>query len=203
MKITVPAVAALLLGVAAPSAFAQTTPAPAAAPAPAVGATVLDPQGGEVGKIIAVANGTAVIDTGKNKATVELSSIGAGTAGPTIGYTRAQLDAAVENASAQAAAALTAALVPGAEVKAQDGATIGKVAKIADDGNVVIDRPGAKQVALPRDTMTFKDGALSLLFTAAQFEAAIGKATGSAATSASAPTSASAEASAAANVPAG
>ena len=177
-----PVIVALLLGTAAPAAFAQT--APASAP-PAVGAMVYDPQGGEVGKIVSVANGAAVIDTGKHKATVEIGSIGSGKAGRAIGYTRDQLNAAVEAASGQAAAALDAALVAGAEIKAQDGIVIGKVGKVSAEG-VVVERPSGKPVSLPRDTLTLKDGALSLLFSSAEFEAAIGKAAAPTASSASA-----------------
>lgn len=179
------AFAVLLMGAGAPSAYAEPAPASAAV-APTVGATVYDLQGGEVGKIVSVANGSVVIDTGKNEATVELSSIGAGKSGPAIGYTRDQLDAAVAAASGQAAAALNAALVAGAEVKAQDGVVIGKVGKVTADA-VVIERNSAKPVSLPRDALMLKDGALSLLFTAPQFEEAIGKATAPATASAGVP----------------
>lgn len=182
MKKIVPVVAAVALGFGAPamaqdksSAAVATPNASSAAGALAVGATVFDPQGGEVGRIVALANGTAVIDTGTNKATVEQASIGSGKTGPVIGYTRAQLDAAVAAASSQTAAALTAALVPGAEIKSQDGVVIGRVAKVAEDGLVVVERANASPVSLRRDTLTVRDGALALLFTAAQFEAALGK----------------------------
>lgn len=168
---------------AEPAASAAATASP-----PAVGATVFDPQGGEVGKITSVANGVAVIDTGKHKATVELGFIAAGKTGPVIGYNRGQLDAAVEAASAQAAAALDAALVAGAEIKSQDGVVIGKVSKVDPAGTVVVERASGKPVALPKDTLTLANGSLSLLFTAAQFDAVVGKAAGSAAPSATAST---------------
>lgn len=182
MKKIVPLVMVMALGFGGPAMAQDKSPAAAApsnassaAGAVVVGATVFDPQGGEVGRIVALANGTAVIDTGTNKATVDLASIGSGKSGPVIGYTRAQLDAAVAAASSEASAALTAALVPGAEIKSQDGVVIGKVAKVADDGLVVVERANASPVSLPRDTLVVQDGALALMFTAAQFEAALGK----------------------------
>lgn len=175
--------AALMLAAAplamAPAAFAKDAPAaPVAAPAPTVGATVLDPQGGVVGKIVSVAGTAVVIDTGTNKATIDAASIGAGANGPTIAYTKAQLDAAVAGASQEAAAKLTAALVAGAAVKSQDGVAIGTIKEVTAQGNVVVERPGSKPVALPKDTLMLNAaGEVSLLFTAAQFEAAIGRAT--------------------------
>lgn len=165
----------------APAAMAKDAPpavAPAPAAAPTVGATVLDPQGGEVGKIVSVAGTSVVIDTGTNKATIDAASIGAGANGPTIAYTKAQLDAAVAGASQEAAAKLNAALVAGAAVKSQDGVAIGTIKEVTAQGHVVVERPGSKPVALPKDTLMLNAaGEVSLLFTAAQFEAAIGKAT--------------------------
>lgn len=178
MKKFVSLVAVSLIGSASSMALAEPAPTAAATAAatPAVGATVFDPQGGEVGKITSVANGVAVIDTGKHKATVEFTSIAAGKPGPVIGYNRDQLNAAVEAASAQAAAALDAALVAGAEIKSQDGVAIGTVSKVDPAGTVVVERAGGKPVALPKDTLTMTNGTLSLLFTAAQFDEVVGKA---------------------------
>lgn len=175
----IPLAAAALLGSAAPAAFAKDAPpAPAVAAAPTVGATVVDPQGGVVGKIVSVAGTSVVIDTGTNKATIDAASIGASANGPTIAFTRAQLDAAVAGATQEAAAKLNAALVAGAAVKSQDGVAIGTIKEVTAQGNVVIERPGSKPVALPKDTLMLNAaGEVSLLFSAGQFEAAIGKAT--------------------------
>lgn len=182
MRKIVSVVAAAAFGFGTPAMAQDKTPTAttpqniaAAGSALAVGTVVYDPQGGEVGKIVAVANSTVVIDTGANKATIDRASIGTGKTGAVIGYTRAQLDAAIAAASSQTAAALTAALVPGAEIKSQDGVVIGKVAKLADDGVVVVERLNAPPVSLPRDALAVRDGVLALLFTAAQFEAALGQ----------------------------
>lgn len=170
---------AVVLGAAVPvAASAADAPAaaPAAAAAPSVGAKVFDPQGAEVGTIASVDGAMVVIDTGKVKATVEGKSLAAGAAGLTIAFTRAQLEAAVEQANAQAAAAFDAALVAGATVGTSDGVAVGTVKEVNAQGNVVIEREGAAPVALPKDVLVLKDGALSLLFTKAQFDKAVGAA---------------------------
>lgn len=187
-----PLAAALLTGIAAPALAQETAPAAApteaapaaaptdAAPAPAaatpqVGDMIYGPDGSEVGKVVALNAGGAVVDTGRNKAGVALTSIGKNEKGFVITWTREQLDAAVEGKAAETASALNAALVAGAEIKSQDGVVIGKIKEVTAAGNVVVEREGAKPVALPKDTMTLgADGGVSLLFTAAQFDKAVG-----------------------------
>lgn len=171
-------VIAAVLGVVVPAAYAKDAPPPApAAPTLTVGAAVFDPQGLEVGRIVALSGTHVVIDTGRHRATVEASSIGTSAKGPAIAFNRAQLDAAVEGANKEAAARLDAALVAGAAVKSRDGIAIGTVKEVNAQGNVVIQREGGRPVALPKDTLVLNSaGEVSLLFTAAQFDAAIGKA---------------------------
>lgn len=76
--------------------------APAAAGALAAGQTIYGPQGEEVATVVSVADGNAVIDTGTNKATLPASSFGASDKGPTIAYSKDQLNAAIEAANKQA-----------------------------------------------------------------------------------------------------
>lgn len=172
------ALGAVAPGAFVPAAFAKDAPPPApAAPVLTVGAAVFDPQGLEVGRIVALSGGNVVIDTGKHRATIEAASIGSTAKGPAIAFNRAQLDAAVEGASKEASARLDAALVAGTAVKSQDGVAVGTVKEVNAQGNVVIQREGERPVALPKDTLVLNAaGEVSLLFTAAQFDAAIGKA---------------------------
>jgi len=187
MKPVVSLVAALLAAASPAVASAQEAAAPAAAPA--VGATIFGPDGSEVGKVVSVAGGNVVIDTGNQKATIAASSVGTTAKGPTIGFTRPQLEAAVTEAAAQSSAKLDAALTAGAAVKSQDGVAIGTVKEVNAQGLVVVERAAGKPVALPKDTMTLDaSGGVSLLFTAAQFEAAVGEAAAGTSAPAASPT---------------
>jgi hypothetical protein len=172
--------AAALLAAGIPAAAgAQEATATAAATAPAVGATIFGPDGTEVGKVVSAAGGNVVIDTGTQKATVAIASIGTSDKGPAIGFTRAQLEAAVTAAAKEAAAKFEASLVAGAPVKTKDGVAVGTIKEVNADGLVVVQRTEGKPVALPKDTMMLDaSGALALLFTAAEFEKAVGQSAG-------------------------
>jgi hypothetical protein len=87
---------------AAPSAPAAPAAQAAAAKA---GDTIYDSAGEAVGTIESVDGTNAVISTGTAKATVPLSAFASGPKGPTIGMTKAQLEAAIQSASAGAAPA--------------------------------------------------------------------------------------------------
>ncbi len=130
--------------VAAPLA-AQTSNAPAATAAPGAapggtvtaGSTVTDTAGGQVGTIDSVSAGVAIVNTGTNKVGIPVASFAVTEKGPVLGMTKAQLDAAASQASAQAAAALKAQLTPGATVYGKAGASVGTI-KEADDQYVTI-----------------------------------------------------------------
>ncbi|MBM3929037.1 MAG: hypothetical protein FJ335_11365, partial [Sphingomonadales bacterium] len=116
---------ALLLGTAAaPAALAQTAPAtPAPAPAaqtapqgPAVGVTVKDTAGADVGTIEAINGDLAVINTGTNKVSYPLNAMTPTPTGPIIALTRAELDASFAEQQAKAAAELQTRLAAGTEV---------------------------------------------------------------------------------------
>ena len=87
------------------------------------GATVTGPEGNAVGTIVAVENGTAVLDTGKHKVPLAVDMYGQGETGPTITVTQAQLNSMIDAQLAEASAKLDAALVPGAT----NGAAVRKV----------------------------------------------------------------------------
>lgn len=174
------------LGVTLGAAILPTAVIAQAAPAAAqsgvsltVGTTVYDPQGGEVGKIESVVGENAIVDTGTNKATLPKSAFGTGAKGPVISATKAQLDALVTASAAKADAALTAALVPGAEVRGKSGALVGTVKEVNGD-QVVLDRPGGL-VTLLKPAFAAGPNGLVISITAAELEAAA-KATSSQAT---------------------
>lgn len=161
----------------APSAFAQAAATPAAALAPAVGAKVFDTAGAEVGTIKSISGPNFVIDTGKNTATLALASLGTSPKGPIIAMTREQLDAAVEKAEADAAAALAAAITVDAPVHASDGTTV--LGKITDVGETdfVMDT-GSAPVKMPKTSVAKGANGLMIGMTAEQFaEATKGTAT--------------------------
>jgi hypothetical protein len=152
------------------SALAQAESAPAAGASLAVGATVYDPQGGEVGTIESVSGDSVVLNTGTNKATLPKTAFGSGSKGPTVNATKAQVDAAVAQAAAKATAARDAALVPGAAVHGKAGSPVGTVKEVTGD-NVILDRPGGA-VTLTRQFFTAGANGLSLTLTAAELDAA-------------------------------
>jgi len=147
------------------SAMAQNATPPAAAAAAttanvAVGATIYDVNGAEVGTVKSVAAPNFVIDTGKNSASLALSALSTGAKGPVLGLTKVELDAAAEKATADAAAALAAAIVVGAPVHASDGSTVlGKIAEVAE-ADFVLDT-GTAKVKLPKTSVA--NGATGLM----------------------------------------
>ncbi|GGD97745.1 hypothetical protein GCM10011515_16880 [Tsuneonella deserti] len=156
---------------AATAALAAASLATAAAAQVAVGSTVYGPQGGEVGTIVSVENGTATVDTGANKAALPESAFGKGDKGPTITVTKAQLDEMVAGQLAQAKAAVDAALVAGAAVVSAKGAALGTIKSV--DGDAVVLESAAGPVALKREHFALDaQGALMALFTAEQVASA-------------------------------
>lgn len=162
--------AALALAAAPVTVLAQTA-------VPVVGAVVFGPQGNEVGKVDSVTDAVVVVDTGKNKAALPASSFGSSPKGAVIGFTREQLDAAIEEAAQKAAAALDAALVAGATVRSQDGIEVGSIKEVNAEGNVVVDR-AAGPIAMPKANFATDDKGPIIRMTAAQLEAAIAKPAG-------------------------
>jgi len=162
--------AAISVGLLVPAAAASAQ-APAAAAAPAVGQKVYDAAGDEVGTITNLDGSTFVIDTGNHTATLALASLGSGPKGPVLGMTKLQLDAAINQAEANAAAALAAAMVIDAPVFASDGATqIGVIGELSDDNVLLKTADGT--VGLPRSAVTKGANGLQIGMTVDQFKAA-------------------------------
>ena len=153
-----------------PGAACAQAASAATSPALTVGATIYDPQGGEVGKIDSVSQDAVVIDTGAHKAALPRSAFGSGTKGPTVTITKAQIDEQVLAATQKAAAALDAALVTGAEVKGKAGTPVGTIKEVNGD-QVVLDRPEGA-VALSKKAFSAGPQGLLISFTAAELDAA-------------------------------
>ncbi|MCC6941224.1 MAG: hypothetical protein IT551_06415 [Novosphingobium sp.] len=175
-KLSIFATFAAPLALMGTAAFAQDTAAPVAPAAEAsaqvaVGATVYDSTGAEVGKVKSVAAPNFVIDTGKNTATLALSALGTSPKGPVLGLTREQLDTAAEKAAADAAAALASAIAVDAPVHASDGTTvIGKIAEVAEvaEADFVLDT-GSTKVKMPKTSVANGTNGLFIGLTAQAF----------------------------------
>ena len=170
-------IAAALLGASLSPAVAMAQEVPATvSELLAVGATVYGPNGAEVGKIEKLADGNVVIFTGTNRATLPATSIGRNDKGLLIGMTKEQLDSAVAAASAKADAAMTAALVPDAQITSTDGVVVGTVQKVEGE-NVTVDLSSGSTIALPKNQLhATASGGLGLFVTAAEFTAAVNSA---------------------------
>ncbi len=168
MKLAPLAIAAALAmaGLSAP-AFAQVS----------VGATIYGPDGAAVGTVESVDGDIAVVNTGNVTANLPTSVFGEGENGPTIGWNKADLEAAVNAANEEAAAALTAALTEGADLYSVDGVLLGKIESIGEDGLVIVALDSGP-IALPKDQMAMQADKLTFLATAADVEAAVEAQTG-------------------------
>jgi len=150
---------------------------PALAAGVSVGAKIYGSDGAEVGTIEKVEGGAVTVNTGTLTAALPADSFGDSDKGPTISWTKAELEAAVTAANDQAAAAFAAALVAGAEVYSSDAVALGKVKEVAADGSVIVELASGP-VALPRAQMALQEAKLTFRATAADVQAAAAAATG-------------------------
>lgn len=161
MKLLSLAAALALAGLATP-ALAQV----------AVGATVFGPDGNAVGTIEQVEGDVAVVNTGNLTANLPVEVFGEGENGPVIGWSKADLEAAVTAANEEAEAALAAALTAGTDLYSVDGVLLGKVESLGDDGLVVVALESGP-ISLPRAQITLQADKLTFLATAADLKAAV------------------------------
>lgn len=163
------------LGMAAiVAAPAQAQDAAAAAPTLdlAPGTIVYDSEGAAIGPIASDAGDNVVVTMGDSPVTLPKNAFAKGDKGPAITITLAQLSAAVGKAAADNAAALDAAIQPGADVRSANGsAVLGKV-KLADATGVVVTTPTG-DVKVPKSAFFVSQTGLSTSFTAEQFAAAM------------------------------
>ena len=157
--------AAMLLPVAAP-ASAQTA-APAAAPTIQVGATVKDPQGGEVGRVTSVDGEYVVVQTDRHAARLPVSSFTPTAEAVLFGLTRDQLNAQLDQAIAQAQASIAV----GAVVHDREGTPIGPIQ--AMDAETVTVQVGEQPVRLPRSSVAPGQSGLRIGATLAELQAQI------------------------------
>lgn len=158
------------------AAASVATPALAQDTGVSVGAKVYGPAGGEVGTIEKIEGDNVVVNTGSVTAALPSSVFGEGEKGPTIGWNKAQLEEAVNEANRQAEAQLQAAFVPGADLYSVDGQLLGKVESVAEDTFVVDLASG--EFTLPKEQVTMQSDKLTFLATAADLQAAVAAQTG-------------------------
>ena len=179
------AIAAASIVPAAAMAQEAAAPAAAAAATPTVGAKVFDAEGGEVGTVEAIQGNVVTVSTGTARAGLPVTAFVTREKGLTIGMNKAQLEAAVNGASAQNDAAKDAALVADAPVKSSDGVVLGTISKVEGE-NVTVALSNGSAVALQKSNLGLgTDGSLALGMTAADFTKAA-QAAGSAQASADA-----------------
>lgn len=158
------------------AALLAATPALAQDAATAVdvqtGMKVFGPNGGEVGKVESVAGGAVVVDTGKNKAALSPEAFAKAENGLSITMTKADLDAAIEKAAADARARLLASLTPGTEVKTVTGAAVIGTIQESDAEYVTVDHDG-EPVKLPVAAFMAQADGVSISMTEEQFKAAL------------------------------
>lgn len=170
-------IATLSLGTAAiVAAPAMAQDAAAATVDLSVGTKVFDSEGAELGTVTSAQGANVVVDLGAGKqVTLPSNAFGKLEQGPTIGATKAQVVAAVDQAAAGSDAKLTAALQPGADVRSATGsAVVGKV-KLAEADGVVLTTPTG-DVKLPRNAFFVGQAGLATSFTAEEFAAAVAQA---------------------------
>ena len=144
-----------------------------------VGAKVIGPDGVEVGTIEKIEGDAVVVNTGNLTAALPANAFGTSDKGPTIGWNKADLEAAITSANNEAKAQLDAALVAGAEVYSSDAVLLGKIKEVAADGSVVVELPSGP-AALSRAQMALNGDKLTFRATAADVQAAAAAATGGA-----------------------
>ena len=164
--------AALLLPVAAPAA-AQTA-APAAAPTIQVGATVKDPQGGEVGRVTSVDGEFVVVQTDRHAARLPVASFTPTEEAVLFGLTRDQLNAQLDQALAQAQAAIAV----GAMVHDREGTPIGPIQAV--DAETVTVQIGEQPIRVPRSAVAPGQNGLRIGAPLAELQAQISSASASA-----------------------
>ena len=144
-----------------------------AAPAQDVGATIMGNDEAAVGTVVSNDGTNVVIDTGKHKVTVGTESFAENAGVWSVNITKTELDAQMDQAVAEAAARLEAALVPGTAVVTADAKALGAIDMI-DGGNVVVKGENDFIVTLPKDMFAVNaEGALMALANHADILAAL------------------------------
>lgn len=136
----------------------------------AVGRTVTDTSGGEVGTITAVNGDNVTLRTDRHEIALPASSLTATDQAVLIGLTRDQLNTQVDQMLAQQ----QAAFVVGAMVRDSQGAEVGPVQAL--DAETVTIQLGEQQVRLPRNAVAAGPNGLLIGGTVADLRAQIASA---------------------------
>jgi preprotein translocase subunit YajC len=157
-------------------AAAAQQPAPGAGAASfAAGAKVTDTAGGEVGTIQREDGAFVILKTDKHEVRLPKTSFTAHNGGFVMGMTQAQVNAAVEEALAEANAKIAA----GASVTGTGGASVGTIESV-DGEFVTLKLNSGKLVRLPRSGVAPGPNGAVIGMTAAELEAAAAQASGGA-----------------------
>ncbi|MDQ8754671.1 hypothetical protein RCO27_00370 [Sphingosinicella sp. LHD-64] len=133
----------------------------------AVGRTVTDTSGGEVGTITAVSGDNVTLRTDRHEVALPASSLTATEQAVLIGLTRDQLNAQVDQMMAQQ----QAAFVVGAVVRDSQGAEVGPVQAL--DAETLTIQLGEQQVRLPRNAVAAGPNGLVIGGTVEQLRAQV------------------------------
>jgi preprotein translocase subunit YajC len=156
---------ALLFAATPAAAVVQAAAAPAAI---ALGMQVKDAQGGLVGTVAAVNGDLVTVKTDLHEARLPKSAFAVSGNTLLFGMTRAQLDTAIEQQTAAAAAKL----VPGAKVFGSHGGLVGTIDAM-DDQFATVKLTSGKLVRLPRGSLGAVPNGAVIGTTAAALEAQV------------------------------
>jgi preprotein translocase subunit YajC len=162
----------ILIGLAASAAALQPAVAQNAAATFTAGAKISDTAGGEVGTITSVDGDYVIVKTDKHEVRLPKTSFTAHEGGFLMGMTRDQLNAAVE----QSLAAAAAKIVVGATVSGAQGAPVGTIDAL-DDQFATIKLGSGKLARLPRNALAAGPNGVVIGMTVAELEAAVGAST--------------------------
>ena len=168
-------IAAALLG----SGALLTAPALAQKAGVEPGMQVVDTAGNPVGVISSLKGANVVLKTDKHEVQLPAASFTPSKGKLLFGMTEAQVDAAAEQAVAQAQAAIT----PGAQIYGQGGALAGTIDSM-DDQYVTIKLTTGELVRVPKSGVAAANGKVIVGATVAQLKAGAGQASTTPATTA-------------------
>lgn len=146
--------------------------APALAQSLAPGAQIVDTQGRPVGTVTAVSGDAATVRTDRHEVRLPLASIRVEKTGGVVAMTQAELNADVDRAMAQ----MAAALAPGAIVYDPAGGVASTIVAVASD-LVTLKLPGEQEVRLPKPAFSQGRRGLLIGMTAAQLAAQVNSGT--------------------------
>jgi preprotein translocase subunit YajC len=150
----------------APAAHAQAAAAKASI---MPGMAVVDTHGGAVGTVVSVKGDTLIVKTDKYETALGTASVTPYKGKLLIAMTQAELDAAVEQSKAQAAAQFA----PGATVKGTGGAVLGTIDSI-DTEIATVKLTTGEKVRIPRSGMAASAHGVVVGMTADQLKAQLG-----------------------------